>query len=276
MRLALPSASQILGSPNHLQPEEEEEKALVPAGDFEVFTRLDRVTASMVGLEQESARLRAAGQAGSAEETYRQALVMRREAAELVGAVPHLTTFDVTRAIALFHPPVNEVYEHTDRTRYYAPDSSQIMVYIAQFKDETEFEGYGLGQAREAVHPRTGRKLVCDVIYVRKKKDQIQYEMGDISPLRRLSDRISNFLPAWSSGASKIRERQAIQWAKFENELAPRIRDHLEQWKYRKCLCYTSPSDFLKQECVFHTSTEEERHTYYVIVLYYKQIKKED
>ena len=252
--------------------EEEEEKAAIAAANRQqaVLEELGDVTSQLFTLDQRVLRHRQNGNSSAAEAAWQQVQELEKQAQELNRESTCLTRYDLRSMGNFLSPPVNEYYTHTDGARYFAPDSSKIFALAAIYQRDCGFCELGLGKNRTVINPNTGKEYVCDLIYLKKQDDQIQYESHKLSYFGRISDAIHSKCSFWSSAASKIRQRIAKQREVFRDQVHPMLSTKFKEWQYSGFAICTSEEDFRRIGFQF-TKTTAEKH--YIIVMMYKPEK---
>lgn len=170
---------------------------------------------------------------------------------------PNLTLQDMKAIGNFFVKPLEKYYiDPQTGKRYIQPDHSQLLTLSTQFMMKGEYRGEGL--AREV----NINGKICDILYLKKMKDQILYEYkSDYSA--------TEYSWFWfKTSAEEIEKIKAriIKQQKLAKTLYPTIDSQFKKWKYKsfEFMAY----DQLNK--LFDVKTAQENHA---LLFYYQEAK---
>ena len=141
-----------------------------------LLPQIDGLTQVVRKLEERSLELRESGDSDGAMAVWEQSLAIDQQAREFNSKSTSFTRYDLLSMKRIFEPPINEYHIDKDRTRYYAPDHSEILKFIESYRVAGGYVGYGMNPRNKAMDPVTGKLRLCDFIYLTKDADQITFE----------------------------------------------------------------------------------------------------
>ncbi len=167
-----------------------------------------------------------------------------------------LTRQDLRGIQSFTQPPIETYYVDSKGEKYVQPDHSQLLTFGGKFFLQGEYEGIGL--SRQQVF---GGK-VCDILYLTKKPDQVEYEIRQASKPRFASKQVS-------PQHQQMLNRQKVQSELLKKAIAELDVKALQQWKYGDyeiCLHKELSSKGLSEEYAWKS---------HAIAFYYKNVEKE-
>ncbi len=196
----------------------------------------------------------------------------QRQVQEMNMASGVLTRQDLRGIQSFTQPPIETYYIDSTGEKYIQPDHSQLLTFGGKFFLQGEYEGIGL--SRQQVF---GGK-VCDILYLTKKPDQIEYEIRNAKPceeqtfswVRPSSWVPFNFGPESTSKREYPQDKQMRQRLETQNGLLKTVKAELgvkvqQQWKY------SSYGIFTYEELRTQGLSEEHARKSHAIAFYYKK-----
>ncbi|MFZ0565172.1 MAG: hypothetical protein WAM28_03205 [Chlamydiales bacterium] len=156
---------------------------------------------------------------------YRQRLRKAQSQIQKMNAFAQkMTVQDVMNVATFFHCPngVGKVYEDDDGERYYEPDHSQLLLLGSRFMSQDLYKGIGLHRKFKILNEHTKKEQNCDLLYFKKKEDQIDYDVN--------GEGFFSFLTQQKSRMERRREEQSKLLKKFSDYLSSN--SICSQWHY--------------------------------------------
>lgn len=165
----------------------------------------------------------------------------------------HLTNYDVSRMNTFFEKPTEKFYFDRDTgLKYLQPNHADLMKVGGSICVQGTYAGIGLSRHLKL------KNCICDVLYLKKRKDQIDAEAKPTF-LFSLLFKNSNMTPEISARINLQKE--------LASKLYASIDEKVKEWGYERCVFC------MEKDILTYTNNESVAKKNHAIIFFYKCVQ---